>query len=59
MEEHTTYPSIVAIETIPVPLSTQSPPVAAAPGFGLHAGVQLAMKLALLALAVWAVRHWW
>ena len=57
LEEHSTYPAILATETVPVPLAGHPPepavqaPAAAWPG--------LLLKLAALALGLLLLKHWW
>ncbi len=61
MQDHTTFPALLATETVPVPLTMASPLTSqqtTVPAPKVHwlsvAGVGLA-----LALLVWLSRRWW
>ena len=57
LEDHSTYPAILATETVPVPLAEHradpdgQTPVAVWPG--------LALKLAALGFGLWLLKRWW
>lgn len=59
LEEHTTYPALLATETIPVPLDGQSPEQDAqnkAKGSGWPG---LLLKLGAVGLGLWLLKRWW
>jgi hypothetical protein len=58
MQEQTTYPALLSIDTIPAPiaLSRPSPPAEPLPKKAWPQGFGMAVALIL---AVWILKRWW
>jgi hypothetical protein len=58
LEDHSTFPAILAAETVPVPLADRPAPRSAEPA-SASAWPGLALKLAAAGMGLWLLKHWW
>ena len=59
MEEQTTHPSVLAAETVPVPLVSRSAALEGEAQTAERKWLGLVFKVLVLALVVWLLKHAW